>query len=150
MTAARKGSPKPRRKSSKLSKADQKALECERLYRNFRRQPAQLDDEEVVRMDRHFTTVANESGYVRRAALVSLTKSGKDLCKDLGPGANRETLEAFVDLYVRLQDLCAHYEGVVETLRAADVRLMMAMAPNEDFVELCRAAKKEAQLPATH
>lgn len=124
--------------------------DSEQLWRKFLRQPPQITSEQVERMERNFIDQMEKIGPIRRAALASLNRSGRELAQAFGRKATRTDAEAGAALVASIESMRKFLLAVADCLNTAEWRLKVAMLSREDMQEVLASAKAENEQPAVH
>lgn len=108
---------------------------ADKIWRDFRKQPAQITGEQVDRMEKK---AQEETGLARRIALQSLTQSGKELSEAM---RDRETAVAFADAIRVIESYERRLKAMAELMHTASIRLGIAMSARRDMQQIMRAAQ---------
>jgi hypothetical protein len=87
-------------------------------------------------------TGSGSAAVYRRIALAYLSKPFPETAK--GIASDKKTARAFAEVSVQLGDVVKQYQSLVDLLKAADTRLMLALCQREDMKQLLAEARNGA------
>lgn len=138
------------KKSKRRRRAPVSLRDTERMWQGFLRQPPQLTTEQAETMEKNFALQIGNSGLIRRAALASLTRSGRQLQQNFGSKADRSSAEAAASLVSSVRSMREFLLAVVDCLETAATRLEVVLYTREDRREIMSDSNKPSSVaPAT-
>jgi hypothetical protein len=106
------------------------------LHRYFLDQPAQLTEDQVYDLETRFI---EEEGVIRRTALASLTRSGRDMHSSCT--RSDEVARSFAQMSSHIEHYVARLEAFIKLMNTANARLQLALYGRPDRERLLRDAK---------
>jgi hypothetical protein len=102
------------------------------IFDEVKKAPATLSDEEVRQLEEEFRQ--DIAGYARRGAFGILAQTGAHIIAAVAK--DRPTAVAFADLYGRVAAYKGALTELLELVRQAEARLLVALANREDMTEI--------------
>lgn len=126
--------------SSRSRKQDDQHF-AEKMLAQMMAMPAPISDRDSKIIEARL----QDEGAVRRTALALLTKPGKSILAHVTK--DRKCAEAVAAVFVRMHDVTEFHQNLTNTLKQADVWLMLALAQRPDMQTLLDAANAELNSP---
>jgi hypothetical protein len=134
---------KATRKIAKV-RAPQKSKDLEATANDYEKLFLKMEREKKPVLPKDFFRDVDktlQTDWVRRAALRFLEMPFKEMTDCCGK--DRNTAVAFADLSSRMPDAIKRYQGLVDILNAAQLRIGMALCVREDMPAVLKEARHE-------
>lgn len=112
----------------------------EALYRRVRAMPAAFTEAQVIQMEALFGE--DRQGPARRAALAVLAQPCEQLFGRIE--SDRAAAVALAGVRVSITDYLVYLAAVVDTMKAAELRLTLGLCGRDDMDAVIADARKEA------